>query len=39
VVEFAASSLTASGTPAPAIQFTPLTTRVGVTVGTRKESV
>jgi hypothetical protein len=32
VVEFAASSLTASGTPAPAIQFTPLTTRAGVTI-------
>jgi hypothetical protein len=32
VVEFAASSLTASGTPTPEIQFTPLTTRAGVTI-------
>jgi hypothetical protein len=32
VVEFVASSLTASGTPAPAIQLTPLMTRVGVTI-------
>jgi len=32
VVELAASSLTASGIPAPATQFTPLTTRVGVTI-------
>ena len=32
VVEFVASSLTASGTPTPATQFTPLTTRVGVTI-------
>jgi hypothetical protein len=32
VVKFAASSLTASGTPTPATQFTPLTTRAGVTI-------
>ena len=32
VVEFAASSLTASGTPTPATQFTPLTTRVGASI-------
>jgi hypothetical protein len=32
VVKFAASSLTASGTPTPAAQFTPLTTRAGVTI-------
>jgi hypothetical protein len=32
VVEFAASSLTVSGTPTPATQFTPHTTRVGASI-------
>jgi hypothetical protein len=32
VVEFAASSLSVSGTPTPATQFTPLKTRVGFTI-------